>query len=173
MKILPTSPLSRLACGALLALSGITSPAHAIQPQNVTIQEVTPAGLKAAIARNKGKVVFVNFWATWCPGCVKELPALAQLKKQNAGKMVLLLVSAYEQAPKPQIQKMLASKGHGSTLLFRTDLQVFFNQFDPKFRGTLALPVTYIYKKDGTRAKTLTGEHTYAEYQKLVSPYFK
>jgi thiol-disulfide isomerase/thioredoxin len=111
--------------------------------------------------------------ATWCPNCLDELPGLAQLKKRNAGNMVLLLVDGLESAPKPKIQQLLASKGHNSTFIFRDDIEGFFKKFDPKFRDNIAFPITYIYKRDGSRARTITGDHTAAQYQKMLAPYLK
>src|SRR5688572_28677110 len=65
------------------------------------VSPVTAAALKKAIAARKGRVVLVNFWATWCVPCVQEMPGLVKLQKQYAGKgLSLLLVSADEQKTK-------------------------------------------------------------------------
>lgn len=165
--------LSLALASATLGAPALVDEARAVTPSQVKVQKVTPQTLRAAIARNKGKVVLVNFWATWCSGCVKELPELAKLKQKNAGKMVVLLVAANETAPDAQVKKSLAEKGHNSTLIFRDDLTEFFGKFDPSFKSSLALPLTYIYDKRGKRAKTVTREHTYAQFQAMVNPYLK
>lgn len=43
-------------------------------------------GKKHSIADYKGKVLLVNFWATWCPPCVKEMPSMQRLQDEMAGK---------------------------------------------------------------------------------------
>jgi thiol-disulfide isomerase/thioredoxin len=43
-------------------------------------------GKKHSIAGYKGKVLLVNFWATWCPPCVKEMPSMQRLQDKMAGK---------------------------------------------------------------------------------------
>ena len=157
-----------LGAALLGALVGIGTQVQAAP----TVQEVTPQGLKSAIAKNKGKVVIVNFWATWCGPCVEELPALSKLAKANAPKgAVLLLVSADDPSVKPQIVKTLAAKGHSSSLLIKGDMVKFFNGFDPKNKGAIALPRTYIYNRKGQVAKSVENGHTQAEYQKMLAPY--
>ena len=45
---------------------------------------VTPDGVRAKLATGHGKILFVNFWATWCPPCVQEMPSMLQLGAQLA-----------------------------------------------------------------------------------------
>src|SRR5262249_47554943 len=87
------SPVSgaRAAVAALFlaaaALAGPTSPDRPVPrspdgPQG----EVDAAGLLERIGREKGKVVLVNFWATWCVPCREEFPDLSRLQSAYAGK---------------------------------------------------------------------------------------
>ncbi|WP_268224089.1 TlpA family protein disulfide reductase [Sinomicrobium oceani] len=60
-------------------------------------------GTKILLDNLKGKVVFINFWATWCPPCRKEMPSIDQLKQQFGGEdsIVFLMVDVdgnYEKA---------------------------------------------------------------------------
>ncbi|MBA4356748.1 MAG: TlpA family protein disulfide reductase, partial [Desulfovibrio sp.] len=51
-------------------------------------------GVEKLIAKNKGKVTLIMFWATWCPACKTELPVLEQLRaKYPADKLDILAVS--------------------------------------------------------------------------------
>ena len=154
---------------ALFAFSGLA--ATQIQAAPTKIQSVTPSGLKAAIAKNKGKVVMVNFWATWCGPCVEELPALAKLAKANSKKgVVLLLVSGDDASAKAQASKVLSKTGHKSSLLIQGDLVEFFEKFDPKMKGAIALPRTYFYNRQGKLVKSVGDAHSQAQYQKMLAP---
>lgn len=51
----------------------------------------TPQGATLAMARFKGRPVLVNFWATWCPPCVDELPLLESFFKEQGGRGVQVL----------------------------------------------------------------------------------
>ncbi len=50
-------------------------------------------GRKVRLMDLRGKVVLINFWATWCPACVSEIPALIALQKQNGEKLAIIGVS--------------------------------------------------------------------------------
>lgn len=44
------------------------------------------------ISKQKGKVLFINFWATWCPPCIAEMPSIAKLKSEIGDKDILFLM---------------------------------------------------------------------------------
>ncbi|HEV2617248.1 MAG TPA: TlpA disulfide reductase family protein, partial [Candidatus Acidoferrales bacterium] len=47
----------------------------------------------------RGKVVVLNFWATWCPPCVEEMPSLVQMQKKFQGKDVTVLAVSVDDDP--------------------------------------------------------------------------
>ncbi|BCM93688.1 thiol-disulfide oxidoreductase ResA [Abditibacteriota bacterium] len=160
MQIFKSATLVALLAGA----------ATQVQAAPAQVRSVTPQTLKAEIAKNKGKVVIVNFWATWCAPCVKELPALAQLGSTTKG-AVLLLVSADDPGMKSKVGMVAGSKGHRVTRLISSDIDIFFGGFDPKNKDSIALPRTYIYNRKGALVKTVTEEKSLAGYQSLIKPY--
>jgi thiol-disulfide isomerase/thioredoxin len=66
----------------------------------------TPAGKAFTVADARGQVVFVNFWATWCPPCREEMPSMLQLGRELAarhpGKFRMVAVSVDEGWPEVQ-----------------------------------------------------------------------
>ena len=50
------------------------------------------SGRTIDISKQKGKVLFINFWATWCPPCIQEMPSINTLKKQLNKKDILFLM---------------------------------------------------------------------------------
>ena len=96
-------------------------------------------GNKIDLSDTKGKLVFINFWATWCKPCVKEMPSISeayiQLKDQN----VVFLIASDEEVEKI---KKFESKHHYSFKLIHSSASVF--ELDVK-----ALPTTIILNENG------------------------
>ena len=145
-------------------------PAHAAAPV------VTPADaptIKQAIAKQKGQVVLVNFWATWCGPCVAEFPAIVQTSRRyKASGLRVLCVSADRLKDKDaKVGPFLAKSGAGFPAFLEKsrDPEEFINAFDPSWQGDL--PRTLIYDRAGHLVKTLTGEQTAASLTAAITPY--
>jgi thiol-disulfide isomerase/thioredoxin len=54
---------------------------------------VNDAGKNVSLRDYRGKIVLLNFWATWCPPCVQELPSLVRLQQQLGNKATIMAVS--------------------------------------------------------------------------------
>ncbi len=76
----PARPLSpeeaRRAEERLLDERSFSHPVNVPAPE---VSVVTPEGQRVKLSSRKGKVLFVNFWATWCPPCIQEMPTMLQL----------------------------------------------------------------------------------------------
>lgn len=103
----------------------------------------------------KGKVVFINFWATWCPPCLAEMPSVNKLYEQfkDDKDVVFILVDADSDFPKSQ--KYMDRKGYR--------LPVFHVASDiPEtiFKGSL--PTTVVFDKQGRLSYNEVGAANYA-----------
>ena len=107
-------------------------------------------GKPARLSELRGKVVVLNFWATWCPPCVQEMPALSRLHQQilASGGMVLGISVDDDDA---KYQKFLV------------DHQISFpNYRDPTKNisasyGSYMFPETYIIDRNGKLARKIIG----------------
>jgi thiol-disulfide isomerase/thioredoxin len=111
------------------------------------------------IASAKGKVLLVNFWATWCEPCRAEMPALAKLEAGLRAKgFRLVTVSADE--PEDQaaaLQFLRRSKVQGPAYLKRVkNDDAFITSVDPKWSG--ALPALILFDRAGRKARAFVGE---------------
>jgi len=97
-------------------------------------------GTKLSLSSLSGKVVFLNFWATWCPPCVEEMPSLRRLREKFAGhpNFEMLLVSTDDEwGP---VKKFFEGDDPPFTVLLDADKQIAGKY------GTSKFPETFILK---------------------------
>jgi thiol-disulfide isomerase/thioredoxin len=84
----------------------------------------TPAGAPLAMQSFRGKPLLINFWATWCPPCVEEMPLLDAFFRQNSGKQWQVVGLAIDQPSKVRayLQKTPVSYPIGLAGLGGTEL---------------------------------------------------
>ncbi len=122
----------------------------AVIASNVKIKSYNYDGLKPLLHINDDKVYVVNFWATWCAPCVKELPAFEKIKSDFATKNVEVLLVSLD-FPK-QVDKRLIpfiEKNEIQSkvvLLDDTNEQRWISEIDKDWSGSL--PATLIYSKN-------------------------
>jgi thiol-disulfide isomerase/thioredoxin len=87
----------------------------------------------------KGKVVFLNFWATWCPPCIAEFQGIQDLYNDYKGVVEFIMVS--DESPET-IQKFLKKKGYNIHIY--SPLSNYPDDFDVR-----SIPRTYIIDKEG------------------------
>ncbi len=123
------------------------------------LKPVSEATYPKMVASSKGKVVLVNFWATYCVPCRKEMPALVALQQRLATKGFLL---ATVSADEPEQEKDAAAfldktKVPAPVYIKRVkDDDKFINSLDPKWSG--ALPASFLYDRQGRKVKSYFGE---------------
>jgi thiol-disulfide isomerase/thioredoxin len=132
--------------------------------------EVDVQGYTAAIAKQKGRVVLVNFWATWCVPCREEYPDLTRLEKAYRGKGLSVVGISIDSAKDlAAVDKFLAKmkpdfpnyrKASGG------DDQIFIESVDKGWGGEL--PFTVLYARDGKKAKVLSGKQSYDTFEAAV-----
>ena len=91
----------------------------------------------------------LNFWATWCPPCVEEMPSLVQLQKQLGDKITILAVS--EDADDAAYKQFVHD--HNVDLLTVRDVAQKTNEV----YGTFKFPETYIIDRKGTVVRKFIG----------------
>jgi len=132
--------------------------------------EVDAKGLADAIAKNKGKVVLVNFWATWCVPCREEFPDLVRLEKAYRARGVAVLgVSIDLPKDMAKVEKFLSASAPDFPNYIKRvggDDQDFIESVDPKWGGEL--PFTAVYGRDGKKAQVLSGKQSYGSFEKAV-----
>ncbi len=120
---------------------------------------VDEAAYRALLKSNAGSVVLVDFWATWCAPCRKEMPLLGKLDGQLRDKRFhLITISADEPEKEPAAVDFLKKSAISGAAYMRRakDDDKFAAFVDPKWDG--ALPALFLYDRQGKLAKSFTGE---------------
>lgn len=131
---------------------------------------VNGAKLKQVVAKYRGKVVVLNFWATWCGPCVAELPELARLQKNYGSRGVqVVLVSIDDMSARSAAAKKLKSIGATTT----TNLIVADGASESTVRSILpdwqgAVPMTVVFSRSGKITDRMLGGREYAEFERVV-----
>ena len=133
------------------------------------LQPVSETAYRNLVQANRGHVVVINFWATWCGGCRAEMPSLLDFQKRYAARGVkLLLVSADESSDEPKARAFLESLDapRGTYIKAARDDDAFIRAVDPKWTGTL--PATFVYDRQGRLVKSFTGEIDVRTLERVV-----
>ncbi|MGQ8869912.1 TlpA family protein disulfide reductase [Myroides sp. TSA_177.3] len=164
--------------GALMLLLALglyaSTPAQAQQKNAPVVNTKTTdavffdaTGKKVSLSSLQGKVVFVNFWATWCPPCIKEMPSIQALKEKMKNQdVVFLLVDIdgnYEKAKAFMDKRSL-------------DLPIYIPAatVSSTYLGT-SIPTTVIFDKKGNMIQRIVGGVDFAseEVEKFMNQVLK
>jgi thiol:disulfide interchange protein DsbD len=97
-----------------------------------------------------GKVVVVNFWATWCVPCIQEIPGFNKLNQQFGGKGVVVLGVSMDEEGAERVRPFL--KKHPMDYLVALGSEAISKQY-----GLDALPVTIVFDRSGKQVKRFEG----------------
>ncbi|HWL13395.1 MAG TPA: TlpA disulfide reductase family protein [Ureibacillus sp.] len=114
----------------------------------------TLTGDTVKLADLKGKKVFINFWATWCPPCVEEMPAIQQFYEQhgNDENLVILAVNATDlESDIESVQQFVDKNGIGFPILLDEKGDVSINY------EVLTIPTSVILNEEGKVIEQIIG----------------
>lgn len=106
-------------------------------------------GKKLSLSSLRGKVVFVNFWATWCPPCRMEMPGFVQLMKQYEKDGLVIVGLAMDKTER--VKPFMKQNGINYPVAI-TDQETAF-----KFGGIQGIPTTFIVDRNGCISDTHVG----------------
>ncbi|MBU3557537.1 TlpA family protein disulfide reductase [Polynucleobacter sp. Ross1-W9] len=137
---------------SLLALTSFSAEAEWRLPAQLGLPQIAPPlqlnnllGKQVDIGNLKGKVVVVNFWASWCEPCREEFEELAQLQ-QNYGSKGLVVLAVNLAEMKPRITQFL--KGNGFS---ENSVEILLDRNSTVYKSWKArgLPTTFLVSKSG------------------------
>jgi cytochrome c biogenesis protein CcmG, thiol:disulfide interchange protein DsbE len=146
--LLRTSVLALVALVAL-ALASCRASAPA-QIGTVAPDFAIPSGDRTvSLSQFRGKPVVLNFWATWCPPCVEEMPSMVEMQKKLGDRVVILAVST--DVDEDAFKKFTATRTQGLLTVRDGDHK------SNALYGTWQFPETYVIDRQGVIRRKFIG----------------
>ena len=152
---------------ASTAAADATGPAAIIGERRPAFSLPNRAGNRRAIEDFDGQVVLVNFWATWCPPCVREMPALDALQQELGDRGLQVVGVALDDTD--AVREFAREHDIGYPLLVGSRKAFDLAGEYGNARGTL--PYTVVVGREGLIRATHMGALTQAEARALVEPW--
>lgn len=151
---------------AVICIGAVTTSAYA----GDAVTKIDIPQLNSLVSSNKGKVTIVNFWATWCPPCVKEFPAFVKLyNKYHSKGLNIVAVSMNEPDEMDDIHDFLKKfKPPFSIYLAASTDEKFYHGISKNWMGTI--PLTLVFNTDGKEVFYHHKEVNYKGMEKDISP---
>jgi thiol-disulfide isomerase/thioredoxin len=139
----------------------LAAPAHAAMPLQPTLKVTTLDGKTFDLAAQRGKWVIVNYWATWCVPCIKEMPDISHFVATH--KNVTAIGLAYDDSDPADIKAFIAKHP-----VVYPIAQVTLDKPPKDFDEPRGLPTTWLISPDGKVAKPFVGPVTAASLGAVI-----
>jgi thiol-disulfide isomerase/thioredoxin len=128
---------------------------------------ISADNFKKKLESHKGKFIFLNLWATWCPPCVEELPDLARFAAQHP-EIAVVALSFDDPKDQANVRAFLDKKKINlpALILDSTNPDADLKFLDPALPQEI--PVTYIINPDGSPLRRLVGSYNFQEFNELL-----
>ncbi len=167
MKFLSSISLFAAAlAAALFVLPLRADPVTPAQPApGWTLKDVN--GQPVSLSQFKGKVVVLDFWATWCPPCRSEIPGYVKLEKKYKDKGLVIIGVSVDQDG-PAVVKKFVADFHMNYPVVMADDSIVQAYGNPD-----AIPTTFIIDRTGKIRDKKVGAMETADYEKILQQYLE
>ncbi|MDA8079025.1 MAG: redoxin domain-containing protein [Nitrospiraceae bacterium] len=143
-----------LLCGAGNAPGTETGPEAGKIAPSFTLKDV--GGKDVSLSFYRGKVVLLNFWATWCPSCKDEMVPFNNMYAALKDKGFVVLAVSVDPSLRP-LKSFASEKGLAFPVLWDKDKEVYFDLY-----AVLGLPITFLIDRNGVITEKIIGDRDWS-----------
>jgi thiol-disulfide isomerase/thioredoxin len=144
------------------AVAAVAFAAALAAPSAFAFDVTDTDGKRHKLADYKGRWVVVNFWATWCAPCIKEIPEIAEFKEANAARAVVLGIALDVEGEAKTIE-FARKVGHAYPLVLGDD------KTEKQFGKVKGLPTTLVFDPSGKRVYDRLGTVTRKSLEQILA----
>lgn len=167
--------LALLALPLLCTLSGLMAgqaSAQEVAALPVDIDPIDTARFTEVLEANRGNVVVVNLWATWCAPCLREIPELVELEADLGEQgLRLICISLDDPGSEARIREFRDEWFPDFRTFYTTEEDWFALIALITTNWSGVLPTSFVIDRNGEHVETLTGEQNYAVFEAAVTPH--
>jgi len=130
--------------------------------QNEELRDLN--GRTVRLSDYKGKVVLINFWATWCPPCRAEMPDLVRLQREHAKDGLQIIGITYPPEQKARVRRF------ASRLKVNYPIVLGTRELKSRFSSDETLPLTVVINRDGKVSDIIGGILLREEFDEKIKP---
>lgn len=156
-----TGPLSALFL-SLFVWTGCDSSQVSFPAPSWTLQNLE--GQTVSSEAFEGKVVILDFWATWCPPCREEIPGFIELQKQYGADGLVVVGVAYDQEGAKVVAPFVEKTGINYPVLLGTE------EMADRFGGIEGFPTTFIIDRQSQVVARHVGYRPKSVFEKEIQP---
>ena len=144
----------------------VFSPASVLQAQTkapeLKLKDLN--GRTVRLSDYRGKVVLINFWATWCPPCRAEMPDLIKLQREHRKDGLQIIGITYPPERKTRVRRF------ASSLKVNYPIALGTREIKDRFSSDETLPLTVVINRDGKVTEIISGILLRQEFEEKIKP---
>lgn len=147
----------------IIMLSIVFSSVTVFAETNFVLKDT--AGVKHQLSSYKGKWLLVNYWATWCPPCLEEVPDLVSLYDQRKHKDLMVIGVVFDYPSTKEVEQYV------DDMLMSYPIVLGDDDTTAQIGTAEVLPTTFIYNPQGELVKIKRGLITKQYIEKMIGQY--
>lgn len=151
-----------LTLGMLLVVSPTIVLAQARKAHDLVLKDLR--GRKVRLSSYKGKIVLLNFWATWCPPCRAEMPELVTWQREYRARGLQVIGVTYPPTNRVKVRQFVQSLKVNYPIVFGSEkTKAFFDKGE-------TLPITVVIDREGNVRELIEGILLPEEFHEKIRP---